>query len=62
MSLPPPQPVSHTIEMVIATVVGVAIGLTADNFLLGAGIGIGLGIVLSVAKTVYVERRRRQQR
>lgn len=60
MSMPPPKPVSHTAEMIIATVVGVAIGLTTDNFLLGAGVGIGLGIVLSVARTVVVERRRRR--
>ncbi len=61
MSTPPPQPVSHTTEMVIATLVGVAIGLVQDNFLLGAGVGIGLGIVLSVIKTIYVERRRRRR-
>jgi len=47
--------------MVIATLVGVAIGLVQDNFLLGAGVGIGLGIVLSVIKTIYVERGRRRR-
>jgi F0F1-type ATP synthase assembly protein I len=62
MSIPPPTPVSHTAEMVIATVVGVGIGLFRDNFLLGAGIGIALGILLSIAKTLYVDRKRRQQR
>lgn len=56
----PPEPVSHTTEMVIATVVGVAIGLYQDNFLLGAGVGIALGIGLSIAKTLYVEYRRRR--
>lgn len=59
---PAPTPVSHTAEMVIATVVGVGIGLFRDNFLLGAGIGIALGILLSIAKTLYVDRKRRQQR
>jgi len=48
--------------MVIATVVGVGIGLFRDNFLLGAGIGIAVGILLSIAKTLYVDRKRRQQR
>lgn len=58
---PPPQPISHTTEMVIATIIGVAIGLTRDNFLLGAGIGIAVGVLMSIAKTVYVERKRRQR-
>ncbi|WP_256774120.1 MULTISPECIES: hypothetical protein [unclassified Stenotrophomonas] len=61
MSTTPPPPVSHTVEMVIATVVGVGIGLFRDNFLLGAGIGIALGILLSIAKTLYVDRKRRQR-
>lgn len=61
MSMPPPQPISHTAEMVIATIIGVAIGLTRDNFLLGAGIGIAVGVLLSIAKTLYVERKRRQR-
>ena len=38
-----------------------AIGLTRDNFLLGAGIGIAVGVLMSIAKTVYVERKRRQR-
>ncbi len=46
---------------VIATIIGVAIGLTRDNFLLGAGIGIAVGVLMSIAKTVYVERKRRQR-
>lgn len=61
MSIPPPQPISHTAEIVIATIIGVAIGLTRDNFLLGAGIGIAVGVLLSIAKTLYVERKRRQR-
>ena len=61
MSAPPPQPISHTTEMVIATMIGVAIGLTRDNFLLGAGIGIAVGVLMSIAKTVYVERKRRRR-
>ena len=61
MSAPPPQPISHTTERVIATIIGVAIGLTRDNFLLGAGIGIAVGVLMSIAKTVYVERKRRQR-
>ncbi|MBD3826019.1 hypothetical protein [Stenotrophomonas sp.] len=61
MSIPPPQPISHTAEMVIATIVGVGIGLSRDNLLLGAGIGIAVGVLLSIAKTLYVERRRRQR-
>ncbi|MDC6705787.1 hypothetical protein OEZ83_25825 [Leclercia adecarboxylata] len=61
MSAPPPQPISHTPEMVIATIIGVAIGLTRDNFLLGAGIGIAVGVLMSIAKTVYVERKRGQR-
>jgi len=63
MSTPPapPEPVSHTVEMIIATVVGVAVGLGMDNLLLGCGVGIGVGVVLSIGKTLYVERRRRQR-
>ncbi|MCW4456321.1 hypothetical protein OK348_16170 [Flavobacterium sp. MXW15] len=60
MSTPPPQPVSHTTEMVIATVIGAAVGLTTGKLMLGAGVGIVVGIVLSVAKTLYVERQRRR--
>mgnify|MGYP000898473359 CR=1 FL=1 len=63
MTPPPrPEPISHTTEMVIATVVGVAVGLATDNLLLGCIVGIGVGIVLSVAKTLYVDRRRRNGR
>lgn len=60
MNTPMPEPISHTTEMVIATVVGVAVGLLADNLLLGAGVGIAVGIVLSIAKTLYVDRKRRR--
>jgi hypothetical protein len=60
MSTPPP-PVSHTTEMVIATVVGAAVGLLSGNYLLGGIVGIVLGIVLSVGKTVYLDRRRRRR-
>lgn len=60
MSTPPP-PVSHTTEIVIATVVGAAVGLISGNYLLGVIAGIVLGIVLSVAKTLYVDRKRRRQ-
>lgn len=60
MSTPPP-PVSHTTEMVIATVVGAAVGLLSGNYLLGGIVGIALGIVLSVGKTVYLDRRRRRR-
>ncbi len=60
MSTPPP-PVSHTTEMVIATVVGAAVGLLSENYLLGGIVGIVLGIVLSVGKTVYLDRRRRRR-
>lgn len=58
----PPEPLSHTTEMVIATVVGVAIGIGMDNLLLGCGVGIGVGIVLSIGKTLYVDYRRRRSR
>nr|WP_145478529.1 hypothetical protein [Stenotrophomonas rhizophila] len=60
MTMPPP-PVSHTTEMVIATVVGAAVGLLSENYLLGGIVGIVLGIVLSVGKTVYLDRRRRRR-
>lgn len=60
MSTPPP-PVSHTTEMVIATVVGAAVGLLSGNYLLGGIVGIVLGIVLSVGKTVYLDPRRRRR-
>ncbi|PII15367.1 hypothetical protein CR920_05920 [Stenotrophomonas indicatrix] len=62
MSAPKPEPISHTAEMVIATVVGVAVGLTVDNLLLGCGVGIAVGILLSIIKTLYVDRKRRRRR
>ena len=62
MSTQPPRPISHTAEMVIATVVGVAVGLGLDNLLLGCFVGIGVGVVLSIARTLYVDRKRRQRR
>lgn len=60
MSQLTPEPISHTTEMVIATLVGVAVGLGMDNLLLGCGVGIAVGVVLSIGKTLYVERRRRR--
>jgi len=60
MSHPKPEPISHTAEMVIATVVGVAVGLGLDNLLLGCGVGIGVGIALSIGRTLYVDRKRRK--
>jgi len=60
MSTPPP-PVSHTTEIVVATVLGAAVGLISGNYLLGGIAGIVLGIVLSVAKTLYVDRKHRRQ-
>lgn len=59
MSAPKPEPISHTAEMIIATVVGVGVGLGADNLLLGCVVGIAVGVVLSIARTLYVDRRRR---
>ncbi|GAB3053718.1 hypothetical protein [Stenotrophomonas tumulicola] len=61
MSQQPPQSVSHTAEMIIATVVGVAVGLGLDNLLLGCVVGIAVGIVLSIGRTLYVDRKRRQR-
>ncbi|KIP81640.1 hypothetical protein H9654_16090 [Stenotrophomonas sp. Sa5BUN4] len=61
MSTPPPEPISHTAEMVIATVVGVAVGLGLDNLLLGCVVGIALGVVLSIGKTLYLDRKRRRR-
>ena len=55
MSTPPPQ-ISHTTEIVIATVVGAAVGVLSGNYLLGGIVGIVLGIGLGVAKTLYVDR------
>lgn len=61
MSAPKPEPISHTAEMIIATVVGVGVGLGADNLLLGCVVGIAVGIVLSIARTLYVDRNRRRR-
>jgi len=47
--------------MIIATVVGVAVGLGLDNLLLGCVVGIAVGIVLSIGRTLYVDRKRRQR-
>jgi hypothetical protein len=60
MSTPPPQ-ISHTTEIVIATVVGAGVGVLSGNYLLGGIVGIVLGIGLSVAKTLYVDRKRRRR-
>ncbi|HEL2981025.1 TPA: hypothetical protein UMB92_003922 [Stenotrophomonas maltophilia] len=61
MSAPKPEPISHNVEMVIATVVGVGVGLSADNLLLGCVVGIAVGIVLSIARTLYMDRKRRRR-
>jgi hypothetical protein len=47
--------------MVIATVVGAAAGLLSGNYLLGGIVGIVIGIGLSVAKTLYLDRKRRRR-
>lgn len=56
MSSQSPQPVPLLWEMVIATIVGVVVGLIADNIIIGSCAGIGVGVVLSVIKTVRAER------
>ena len=35
--------------------------VVADNLLLGCVVGIGVGIVLSIARTLYVDRKRRRR-
>lgn len=62
MSTPPPAPVSHTAEMVLATVIGVAVGLGRDNLLLGCVVGIAAGILMSIGRTLYVDYKRRRRR
>lgn len=57
----PPQPVPLMWEMVVATVLGVTVGIWTNNLLLGCGVGIGLGVVLSIIKTLLVERKKRKR-
>ena len=59
MSAPKPEPISHTAEMVIATVAGVAFGVKTGHYLTGIFIGIVLGVALSVLGTVVRARSRR---
>ena len=60
MSAPKPEPISHRRN-------GHrhrgrrGCGLGADNLLLGCVVGIAVGIVLSIAKTLYVDRKRRRR-
>lgn len=56
--MPAQPPPSTTREILIATVVGVAVGLWLDNVVVGAGIGIALGVLLSVLKIVRAGRPR----
>ena len=39
---------------------GAAVGLISGNYFLGGVAGIVLGIVLSVGKTLYLDRKRRR--
>ena len=55
---PPPAPINHTAEMVIATVFGVMYGLKKDDFLTGIFLGVVAGVVLSIIHTWIVTRRK----
>ena len=55
---PPPAPVNHTAEMIIATVFGVMYGLKNDDYFTGIFVGVVAGIVLSVIHTLVVRRRK----
>lgn len=50
MSSQPDPPPSFTLEIVIATAVGVALGVVLDHLAIGIGVGIALGAILSVLK------------
>lgn len=55
----PPVPVSHTAEMIIATVFGVMYALKTGDYFVGVFLGILAGVVLSVLHTWIVLRRKR---
>lgn len=54
---PPPAPVNHTGEMIIATIFGVMYGLKRNDYLTGIFVGIAAGVLLSVLHTWIVRRR-----
>ena len=43
-----PNRYKEIFNLTLATIVGIIIGLTQDNLVLGAVVGIGVGIVLSL--------------
>lgn len=55
---PPPAPINHTAEMVIATVFGVMYGLKNNDYLTGIFVGVVAGVVLSMVHTWVVRRRK----
>lgn len=59
---PPPAPVNHTAEMVIATIFGVMFGLKTGDYFTGIFVGIVAGVVLSALHTWIVARRRKRDR
>lgn len=50
-----PKP-SFLWEIILATMVGAAVGVWLDDVVVGSGVGIGLGIVLSVLKMTRSEK------
>lgn len=53
---------SSGIEMIVATVVGVTLGLSTGNYALGIGVGIGTGILMIVARALIWRLRDRRGR
>jgi ABC-type uncharacterized transport system permease subunit len=57
----PPVAVSHTAEMIIATVFGVMYALKTGDYFVGIFLGILAGVVLSVLHTWIAARRRNRE-
>lgn len=52
---------SSLVEMVVATVVGVTLGLSTGNYALGIGVGIGVGILMIVVRALLWHLRDRRK-
>lgn len=55
---PPPTPVNHSAEMIIATMFGVMFALKTGDYFTGIFVGIIAGVLLSALHTWIASRRR----
>ncbi len=52
---------SSLVEMIVATIVGVTLGLSTGNYALGIGVGIGTGILMIIFRALLWRLRDRRK-